>query len=209
MRAQTLVYRARFSVRESGAPWHLTPSLQASGAFAEDPDEAGGVVTVEDGSPRCRRHSVDIRGWRRRRRCARTPHVHGGKAQPRPATHRGEASHMQGAPSRARTRTGAVDHDDTHVVAHVAANVGHAHWEAAELTRVSHTRRFAAEPTEGLPKCDGSMARDWLARLGRTSPTDSGAPSRPRSATGSDCFTPSHLQPQPLVPSTSRLDHCV
>ncbi len=30
---------------------HLAPSLQAPGAFAEDPDEAGGATTVEGGAP--------------------------------------------------------------------------------------------------------------------------------------------------------------
>ena len=125
----------------SGAPWHLVPSLQASGAFAEDPDKAGGVVTVEDGAPaptpRRRRHSVDIHGWRTQTQMRLN--VHGGKVQPRPATYRGEASHTHSAPSRARPRMGAVDHDDIHTVAHVIANVGHARWEAAELTHVSHT----------------------------------------------------------------------
>jgi len=59
------------------SPPHLAPGLQASGAFAEDQDEAGGVTTAEGGAlapiRRSWRHSVVIRGRRPQTQMRPTP----------------------------------------------------------------------------------------------------------------------------------------
>src|SRR5260221_7749526 len=73
-------------VHPGTSPPHLAPGLQAPGAFAEDPDEAGGVTTAEGGA----RHPLeDVGGTAstfaardRRRRRARPPHGCRGTAQP-------------------------------------------------------------------------------------------------------------------------------
>jgi hypothetical protein len=74
-RTQTPVLRERFSIRENGAtlapPPRLAPSLRASEAFEEGPDEAGGVTTEKGGAlEHPQRHRVDTSGQDSTRACA-------------------------------------------------------------------------------------------------------------------------------------------
>ena len=163
-------------------PPHLAPGLQTSGAFAEDQDEAGGVTMAEGGAlapiGRRRRNSNDIRGRRPQMQTRPTPAC--SQRQSTAPSH--PTGCPGGSPSRmswlhddidafpplslhhahkARpvaqefSQTGGVDtHASDAKVAHIAANPGHAHWEAVERkvsatspthpTRVSHMRRSAA-----------------------------------------------------------------
>jgi hypothetical protein len=72
---------------------------------------------------------------------------------------------MDGAPSRARSQTGGIDYNDTHVEACVAANPALAHWEAAKWALHPFGMRntcftHAKATPEGYPDATSSMARD-------------------------------------------------
>ena len=64
-------------VHPGTSPPHLTPSLCASGAFVEDPDEAGGVTIAKCSvlalTLRPQWHSIDTRGWRPQMQTPLTP----------------------------------------------------------------------------------------------------------------------------------------
>jgi len=172
----------------------LAPSLQAPGAFAKDPDEAGGATTLEDGAPAplvdpggtqltftakiadagapdprtlaeaTRTGSPDSPPWEKT--IEEQPHAH--KARPVAQGF----SQMSGV--------------DTHAkVACVTANLGNAHWEAVEWT-LHHlsgipdplpTHVEASRPPEGHSNAnpDGNMAKYRRAISWHASLTDSAA----------------------------------
>src|SRR5260221_6307825 len=170
----------------------LAPSLQAPGAFAEDPDEAGGATTVEPGAPAplvdpdgtqstftakiADTGAPDPRTVSDAMRCPNWP-LREEPIEEEPDAHKARpvaqgSSQMSGV--------------DTHAkVACVAANLGHAHWEAVERT-LHHlsgtpdpppTHVEASSPSEGHANAnpDGNMAKYRRAILGHASLTDSGA----------------------------------
>ncbi len=170
----------------------LAPSLQAPGAFAEDPDEAGGVTTVEGGAPAplvdpdgtqstftakiADAGAPDPRTLSEAMRCPNWP------PREEPIEEKPDAHKARPVAQGFSQMSGV----DTHAkVACVAANLGHAHWEAVERT-LHHlsgthgpppTHVEASSPSEGHAnaKPDGNMAKYRRAILGHTSLTDSGA----------------------------------
>src|SRR5260221_3736003 len=189
----------------------LAPSLQAPGAFAEDPDEAGGATTVEPGAPA---PLVDPDGTQS---TFTTKIADTGAPDPRTVS---EAMRYPNWPPREEPIEEKPDAHkahpvvqgfsqmsgvDTHAkVACVAANLGHAHWEAVERT-LHHlsgtpdppsTHVEASSPSEGHANAnpDGNMAKYRRAILGNVSLTDSGAGPGPWSGKTSPPPSPSPLR---------------
>jgi len=92
-RASRTTFRPGEWCTRAPPPPRLAPSLRASGAFAEDPDEAGGVTTAECGAlaptRRPQRHSVDTRGWRPQMQTPPTP----ARSQRQSVSHHGGTAH--------------------------------------------------------------------------------------------------------------------
>jgi len=141
-RIQALVHRARLQsgrVAHPGtsrsSPPHLAPGLQASGAFAEDQDEAGGVTTAEGGAlapiRRRWRHSVVIRG--------RRPQT---QMRPTPARKSAAPSHPTGCPGGSPSRT-SWPHDDIDAFPPFLSIT---HARSAQL-RKNSVKRAASTPT--------------------------------------------------------------
>ena len=140
------------------SPPRLAPSLRVSGAFVEDPEEAGGVTTAEDGvaapTRRPRQRRVDTRGWRpqtqrplslarSQRQSAAPSHIAAGVHRCRPplslSTDQVPANAVgypitHGVPSRARIPSNGQRQRPRRAAeeACVTANTRLAHWEAAK-----------------------------------------------------------------------------
>src|SRR5260221_763946 len=170
----------------------LAPSLQAAGAFAEDPDEAGGATTVEPGAPAplvdpeaaqsTFTAKIAVPGAPEPRRISEAMRCPNWALREEPIEDKPDAPKARPVAQGFSQMSGV----DTHAkVACVAANLRHAHWEAVERT-LHHlsgthgpppTHVEASSPSEGHAnaKPDGNMAKYRRAILGHTSLTDSGA----------------------------------
>jgi hypothetical protein len=111
-----------------------------------------------------------------------------------------------GAPGRARSQTGSIDHVDTHTVARVAANPGLAHLEAAlppsllaRATCVSRAPRRAAH-WRAIQLWPSSMARNRRAILGRAYPIDGGTTTTSYPQSGCPPLGAATSQPAPGTP---------
>jgi len=172
---------------------HLAPSLQAPGAFAKDPDKAGGATTLEDGAPA---PLVDPDGTQLTFTakiadtgapdpCMLAEAMRTGSPDSPPwekTTEEQLHAHKVRPVAQGFSQMSSVDTDTK--VACVTANLGHAHWEAVErtlhhLSGISDplpTHIEASRPPEGHSNAnlDGNMAKYQRAISWHASLTDSG-----------------------------------
>jgi len=169
---------------------------QASSAFAKVPDEAGGVTT-EGASAWAPRKDPDGAELTVAATTADTgapdPHILVEAKRSHNWPHRDKPIEAKPAARMARpvaqglSKPGVIDHVDTHAkVARVAANPGHAHWEAVKRTLHhflnTHDPPFAhieaSSPYEGYANANAnaasSTAKDRRAISERTLPIDGG-----------------------------------
>jgi hypothetical protein len=190
--------------------------LQAPGAFAKAPDEAGGVTTEGDSAraplkdpdnaeltfaatiadpgapdPRMLVEVMHSPNW---------PPIEG-PMEENPAARKARPV------AQGLSKPGVINHVDTHAkVAHVAANSGHAHWEAVKQSfhhfLNTHNSPFAhiqaSSPSEGYVNTDadaaGSTAEDRRAILEHAFPIDGST-------------TPSFSKPRDIALSPERTHH--
>jgi len=170
---------------------HLAPCSQCPGAFAEDPGDSGGVLTMGNGAP-APLNAPDDKESAFVAKTAGTDalnprtHTEAKCAPDRPlweATTEKSAACKACPVAQGFSHTGKVDNGDTPSTApSLAGNPGPAHWAASKRIPFTLTdtpdpplmHDKASSPPDGSPNANGSVAEDWHTTSRRASPIDGG-----------------------------------